>query len=888
WLGAAGTTQDLVWFNAINELWNAFAGLLCHQSMVLAINSSFVDPVLQYESQLNVTEASFRMLLALPNFGKLRALGIGNEDLEDQESLYQNILHIFEDTLLILVSKDLYKLQILREMVLWVKEERLYLQEETLTIISRVLCFASKKVQGDTSVDAPCLGVLAAELSLLCCHAENDIMNQASMGLHHLLCIAKWQNDLEKNSPINYNALGSYCHLTTVPQVEIQPQTLQRDKLKIAQSVGNTLLPSLLTDFVWTLLMKLSEASFEIASEAASILKLTLQYHSQKVIMVSKIVNFIYKKLREDPSHSMKHSMLRVTTSLTRTSPKKVIFQLMDYPVPADDTLILMWQAAGSEGSVAPLVLKTILLILKGKPGETEEDMEEKRRFSLDATNMMPVAASQALCTFLPVGSYKKAVAQFFPHLLLALMLQLFYSSQLRVMPQDRPLYARDALRALLNSSGLQEVDAALKKKNCWNQFSQALYHQLGVHLIAKTLSEFNFPQFPETLHYFYKISVEGPRRSEDNIVTIIFFTELLNNFFKDPFPEEFMVLYKNWINDSNPVVSKLSLQKIANMAPVINEIENVCSLLTSILEAFHSKEHTVVIRALLTLRKLLCKLDRVIYSSLCAKIASSYCRLMDHNNGGIRSMAIRHFGELLKDMSQFTWMLNPLALGALVPLILFLEDKEIRVSKACQYALRGCASQLRWPTPVYLKDENYNFELVVLNICNHLAASHESHISGLISDTLGFLGSSRLYLRRGSVILGWSFLASERELLQTKCPFTVAVIEKTVRDEDPVVRELAKKTRDIFREIAHTMTSSTIKQTFRRWFKFIYTRKLKPLYNWPKDYTHTPADPTKGSKEGFVEEGEEEEEEEILIKSYRCEAILEQAEEDESDFPSL
>uniref|UniRef100_UPI004038C190 maestro heat-like repeat-containing protein family member 9 n=1 Tax=Callospermophilus lateralis TaxID=76772 RepID=UPI004038C190 len=836
--------------NAINELWNAFAGLLCHQSMVLAINSSFVDPVLQYETQLNVTETSFRMLLALPNFGKLRALGIGNEDLEDQESLYQNILHIFEDTLLILVSKDLYKLQILREMVLWVKEERLYLQEAALTIISRVLCFASKKVLGDTSVDAPCLGVLAAELSLLCCHAENDIVNQASIGLHHLLCIAKWQNG--------------------------------------HGNVGNTLLPSLLTDFVWTLLMKLSEASFEIASEAASILKLTLQYHSQKVIMVSKIVNFIYKKLCEDPSHSMKHSMLRVTTLLTRTSPKKVIFQLMDYPVPADDTLILMWQAAGSEGSVAPLVLKTILLILKGKPGETEEDMEEKRRFSLDATNMMPVAASQALCTFLPVGSYKKAVAQFFPHLLLALMLQLFYSSQLRVMPQDRPLYARDALRALLNSSGLQEVDAALKKKNCWNQFSQALYHQLGVHLIAKTLSEFNFPQFPETLHYFYKISVEGPRRSEDNIVTIIFFTELLNNFFKDPFPEEFMVLYKNWINDSNPVVSKLSLQKVANMAPVINEIENVCSLLTSILEAFHSKEHTVVIRALLTLRKLLCKLDRVIYSSLCTKIASSYCPLMDHSNGGIRSMAIRHFGELLKDMSQYTWMLNPLALGALVPLILFLEDKEIRVSKACKYTLRICASQLRWPTPVFLKDENYNFELVVLNICNQLVASHESYITDLISDTLGFLGSSRPYLRRGSVILvGYLAKLGAYLLLKDEIEVMLEVIEKTVRDEDPVIRELAKKTRDIFREIAHTMTSSTIKQTFRRWFKFIYTRKSKPLYNWPKDYTHTPVDPTKGNKEGFVEE-QEEEEEEILIQSYRCEAILEQAAEDESDFPSL
>uniref|UniRef100_A0A8D2DV09 Maestro heat like repeat family member 9 n=1 Tax=Sciurus vulgaris TaxID=55149 RepID=A0A8D2DV09_SCIVU len=832
------------------ELWNVYADLLCHQSIILAINSSFVDPILQYETQLKITESSFRMLFALPSFEKLKALGIRSEDLEDQESLYQNILHIFEDTLLILVSKDLYKLQLLREMTVWMHQERWYLQEEAMSVISRVLGFASKKVTRETSVDVPCLGVLAAELALLCNHADNAIVYQASMGMFHLLCMAKWQNDLEKNIPMNYNMRGSYCYLAVAPHVEFQPKTFQRDKVKIAQSVGNTLLPSLLTDFVWELLIKLSEVNYDTASEAASILKLTLEYHAQKVTMVSKIVTFIYKKLYENPFHNMKHAMLRVTALLTRTSPKKVIFQLMDYPVPADDTLILMWQAAGSEPSVAPLVLKTILLILKGKPGETEDDVEEKRRFSLDATNMMPVAASQALGTFLPVGSYKKAVAQFFPQLLLALMLQLFYSSQLRVMPQDRPLYARDALRALLNCSGLQEVDAALTKKNCWNQFPQALYHHHGVYLIAKTLSEFNFPQFPETLHYFYKISVEGPRRSEDNIVTIIFFTELLNNFFKDPFPEEFLVLYKHWIQDSNPIVSKLSLQKVANMAPVVNDIDNVRSLLMAILEAFLSKEKTVVIRALLTLRKLLGKLDRVTYSSLCTKIASSYCPLMDHSNGGIRSMAIRHFGELLRDMNQYTWMLNPLVLSTLVPLILFLEDKEMRVSKACKYTLRICASQLRWPTSSFLKDENYNFELVVLNICNHLVASHESYITDLISDTLGFLGSSRAYLRRGSVILvGYLAKLGAYLLLRDEIEVMIEVIEKNVRDEDPITQELAEITYGIFKEIAHKMTSSTIKQIFRRWFKFFYTKRLKPLYNWPKPQGSAPAELTRGNK---------------------------------------
>lgn len=45
--------------------------------------------------------------------------------------------------------------------------------------------------------------------------------------------------------------------------------------------------------------------------------------------------------------------------------------------------------------------------------------------------------------------------------------------------------------------------------------------------LLHRALGEFNFPQFPETLHYLYKLSVEGPRRSEDTVITVIFLTEV-------------------------------------------------------------------------------------------------------------------------------------------------------------------------------------------------------------------------------------------------------------------------------------------------------------------------------------------------------------------------
>ena len=60
--------------------------------------------------------------------------------------------------------------------------------------------------------------------------------------------------------------------------------------------------------------------------------------------------------------------------------------------------------------------------------------------YILDAFSF-PLQASQALCTLLPLGPYRKAVAQFFPQLLMALILQLFYSSNLRLMTEDRPLW---------------------------------------------------------------------------------------------------------------------------------------------------------------------------------------------------------------------------------------------------------------------------------------------------------------------------------------------------------------------------------------------------------------------------------------------------------------
>jgi hypothetical protein len=49
---------------------------------------------------------------------------------------------------------------------------------------------------------------------------------------------------------------------------------------------------------------------------------------------------------------------------------------------------------------------------------------------------------------------------------------------------------------------------------------------------------------------------------------------------------------------------------------------------------------------------------------------------------------------------------------------------------------------------------------------------------------------------------------------------------------EDALIKELAEKTRKLFKEIANRMSSSTIKQTFRKWVKMFRTKKLKLIYD--------------------------------------------------------
>lgn len=114
---------------------------------------------------------------------------------------------------------------------------------------------------------------------------------------------------------------------------------------------------------------------------------------------------------------------------------KNVWFSLSGMGGCVCSTLMLMWQAAGSESSVAPLVLKTILLILKGKPGTMEERITERRHFSLATTNMMPVVVNNTMsvsfswCCFLSrENPYLLAVSVILPWHNLALIHSFIHS----------------------------------------------------------------------------------------------------------------------------------------------------------------------------------------------------------------------------------------------------------------------------------------------------------------------------------------------------------------------------------------------------------------------------------------------------------------------------
>ncbi|XP_068950618.1 maestro heat-like repeat-containing protein family member 9 [Petaurus breviceps papuanus] len=857
------STQHHFWhMEKINtDVWDIFCKLLSHQTMILAINSSYVDPLEQFDTQLKTAEECFKNVFSMPDIETLKERQMNPDDLEDIEQLYQTILTTFEDTLLILVSKDLYKLQLLMEMIIWMNRETHYLQERVMNIISRVLKYSSRKIKGCTSIDAPCMGQLAAELAILCNHENLPIVIQSSLAMYYLLCIVKYQNEdlctyvmMDLQAPEKYKCFNPL-------ENDFVPTMFQRNNAAIAMYVGKYLPSYLLNDFVYGLLKKICNSPLKTAKKAATLLKLVLEDHGFKVTRAAHIVDYIHNQLTIESPNTPRQALLQMVTLLTRSCPQKVVFQLLDYMFPVDSSVLEMWKAVSSEPDSSSLVMKTILTVLKGKPGEVEGSRTPKR-FSLDDTNMMPVtvslmsiiskvcrvtssnaplmtttkeSAAQALCILLSVPEYKKAADQFFPELLIALILQLHYNSEMKpLLLYQRVVFAQEALRLLLRSSGLQQVDNALQKKDCWNHFSNTIFHHYGVYIIAKTLSEYNFTQFPETLQYLYKLSLEGPRRTEDSVTTVIFLIELLNNFFKDPFPEEFLALFRTWVNDPNPTVSKLSLQKIASMSTVINKVSNAKELILCIVDSFSSKYKTVIIQALITLRKLLSGLEKVMYSFLCVRIASSYHFLMDHVSEASTSMAIRHFGELLKEMNQYSWMLKPAVVKAVVPLILFLEDTEIKVVQACKYTLNICAPYFKCETLPLLQDEFYHYEIVVLSICNCLFNNYGIYISEVVYTTLGFLKHCSSYLRKAAVILtGYLAKLGSNLLLCDEIEVMLKAMEKVLRDRDPSIRQMADFTYMLFLKVAKEVKDSRLKRYLRRVFTSYQFKNMMLLYNY-------------------------------------------------------
>ena len=97
--------------------------------------------------------------------------------------------------------------------------------------------------------------------------------------------------------------------------------------------------------------------------------------------------------------------------------------------------------------------------------------------------------------------------------------------------------------------------------------------------------------------------------------------------------------------------------------------------------------------------------------------------------------------------------------------------------------------------------------------------------------------------MKGGETVLRLRAFQTMKAMLRINGLSTVTAIDRVIRDEDPVIRELAEITNKIFLEIAHKLTTSTIKQTFQRLFIFIYLKKLKLLYkyNLPKDLTGSP-----------------------------------------------
>ncbi|XP_075792155.1 maestro heat-like repeat-containing protein family member 7 isoform X1 [Pelodiscus sinensis] len=716
------------------------------QGMLLIADCSKVKPPLEGKEKSDVLVVCITSIFALPSIEALQRQEGHKVNVKD---LYNQSVDALEVMLRALLSEKPTPAELqnlLDHLALWMTSEKAH---ERLRAVSTSVCLlqaASKHPKFCMSLEFPRLGLLIGQLALCVGDPEKEIGHQAVEGLYFLYVLMHCQKQpRRKMGPVT-----AVLHPMSKENWDIyEPTRTCQNISEIVKRFGQFLSSEQMTDLLLTALESLKEANESTIEASKTILTVLLEKYKWKIQkQVPKIVDRIHSQLRAIHYSHPRQAVMMALCRLACAFMEEVSTVLLKYPLPLDRDAAGMWRIlAKTEAACHTHRLLDVLL----------KELQERPSTSGDKASILPVAAASALFEVLSVSMCTQAVKRVYPRLLMALLVQVHYSTGLSLpdssASRQELIPARcvvQTVKTLLLKMGCHYEFTSVEKEGGWELLASSEEHHRGVGLLARAMVHYSCCELWRILYLLVPFLERGDKQHK--LTAMAFFVELLHMPQAKRLPKKYSVIrLLKGLTDPDPVIRALCVKGLITMAdwPEIEIKDQVPVMINSLCGV----DGRLVVEALADVKKIFRGLDGASYVGC---IIGTLKPLFDDERVSVRSAAISLFGKIIKKMKKSqVLMKEEEILDSLIPLLLHLQEGNPDVAEKCKNALDECSRLLEWRLPKQVDNRKgwHNHQEGVDEICHYFVKKHQENVQRLLFQSQRYLSSTQPSIRRAAAM---------------------------------------------------------------------------------------------------------------------------------------
>ncbi|XP_016160749.1 PREDICTED: maestro heat-like repeat-containing protein family member 6 [Ficedula albicollis] len=455
-------------------------------------------------------------------------------------------------------------------------------------------------------------------------------------------------------------------------------------------------------------------------------------------------------------SHAIVDVRLQIDiVRLAEEHPADMVLTLLRCAPTCDRAAVMMWRTIGPSKSTVEKMLPTLLCVM--------EDWPLHRMCTSDGDNkdVFALAATLALRAIIQVPKCHEAMDIYAPHLLVALLVQIFNSTiygteevdsfwtqcQAEHNLQTNPSrFAVQTMKSLLFRLRCDSVVMAMERKHGWDTLLCADTQHYAVGLLAREMRHILNPLCSRTAcHLLQLLDTEKPRWDLPFLAFLVEVFECLNLI---KYGDNILEIISRYLQSECRERCRLVLRGLVVLSKDPSMARRMCSLSQNLLELLGDADGELVGMTLCVFINALQDKDVLISSTTSLKLAEALLMLFDNDNSHVQVLSLDLFFKMMQlVVDEGKKLLMKILSQSLLPLFLHCHEENEHVAKASREVLH-CAVGFLKKTDLQQALDTEN----LWNFAECLLAEDRSRAAEHLRQALPYLDSPQEPLREAAV----------------------------------------------------------------------------------------------------------------------------------------